>query len=515
MKKSNLIKKRTIVGIFGLFMVFSCTDFTEDTYGVVTTDTFFQNEEESLTGLVPVYASIRPLFTDSSFLGVSEVTSDATIVPSRPGWGWEDGGVWISLSEHAWTAQNVHLIGFYNHAFTSIALANSFISNIEDSEAEFPTKPQLIAEARFLRAYSYMVLLDSWGNVPLVTEPLKDSDQPSSNEGATNRPIVAQFIIDELNEVADLLPDSQTGENYGRVSKYAAKMLLARMYLNSNVYFETGAFSESDLDKAISLTTEVIDSGHYSLIDSYLSIFDIENELDNSEAVFVARFDNVTGAGNSINFISLNAHPSFEKIAPWGGFVVTADIVNSFDLNDERLGQIVVDSIFDENGDPFKTTNIISGNLEPIVHDRNLVDPIRTGFFEGARLLKWPEDPNQVGSNGGNDFIVVRYTEAYTMRAEAFLRMGDESNALNDINLVRERAFDPNEPLTSLNLESLLEELGREFVFEAHRRTDLIRFGKWTQPWQFKDNTDPTRSLYPIPQPELDTNPNLTQNPGY
>ncbi|MGX1931033.1 RagB/SusD family nutrient uptake outer membrane protein [Flagellimonas sp. 2504JD4-2] len=456
-----------------------------------------------------------PVFNQRGFVGLSEVSSDATIVPSRPGWGWEDGGSWIRLSEHSWTPNHLDLSNFYSDMFSGIARANSFIFNIENSDAQFNQKEELIAEARVLRAYFYLILLDMYGNVPIVTEPLRDSDQPPSNDNASNRSKLAQFVVDELNEAMQLLPNLQRGENFGRVSQDAAKMMLAKLYLNSNIYFETGVFSDQNLDLVINLTSDIINSGSYSLITPYIDTFNTKNELDNPESIFAIRFDPVSGAGNVVNQISLNAHPDFTTISPWGGFVVTADIVNSFEVEDNRLEQIVVDTIFDANGLPFSALNFITGEEEIVIHDRNLTDPLRTAYFDGARILKWNEDPNIVGSDGGNDFLAIRLSEAYTMRAEANLRLGNSELALTDINIVRARAFEPDNPLSAIDLDILLKELGREFVYEGHRRTDLIRFGKWTDAWQFKDTTDNIRGLFPIPQTELDANPNLTQNPGY
>lgn len=499
-----------------LFLLpFSCTNLEEDTFGVVTPETFFRNEAEAFTGLVPVYASLRSFYNERGVRGISEVTSDEIVVPARPGWGWEDGGTWLRLAEHNWTPQHGDIRSTYGNLFSAIARANSFIVNLESSDAEFDTKAQVLAETRFVRAFCYSQLLDLFGNVPIVTAPLADTDELPSNEGATNRPMVAQFVVDELNAVIDLLPVEQKGDNFGRASKGAAQLLLARMHLNKNIYFETGAFSDTDMQAVIALTTEVINSGAYGLVDSYTDIFDPNNEVDNPEAVFVCRYANVGGAANNINLISLNIHPSFQNTSPWGGFVVTADIVNSYDQNDDRLNVVVVDTLKDDNGNVVETGNVISGNVEPVVHNRDLTDINRTGFFDGARMLKWKEDPNISAGAAGNDFIILRYTEAYTMRAEAYLRMGNQANALADINTVRARSFEPDEPLASLDLDILLEEFAKEFLYEVHRRTDLIRFGKWSDPWQFKLENDPIRSLFPIPQVELDANPNLSQNPGY
>ncbi|MDO6519560.1 RagB/SusD family nutrient uptake outer membrane protein [Zobellia uliginosa] len=507
-----------ITGVLVLSMFFlpiSCTDLDEDTFGVVTPETFFRNESEAVTGLVPVYASLRSFYDERNIRGISEVTSDEIVVPARPGWGWEDGGLWLRLAEHNWTPQHSSITGTYNNLFSAIARANSFLYNLDNSDAVFDSKEQLIAETRFLRAFFYANLVDLYGNVPIVTQPLTNTDELPSNDGASNRKQVAQFVVDELNEVIPLLPTQQIGENFGRATKGAAQMLLARMYLNANIYFETGSFSDADLQKVVALATEVIDSGVYSLMDNYLDIFNPAYELDNPEAIFVTRYSNVGGAGNNINQLSLNVHPSFKNTNPWGGFVVTADLVNSYLEDDARFDVIVVDTLKDDDGNVVTTGNVISGEVEPVVHNRDLTDINRTGFFDGARLLKWPEDPNISAGSAGNDFIIIRFTEAYTMRAEAYLRTGNETNALTDINAVRARAFEAEEPLVSLDLDLLLEELGKEFLFEAHRRTDLIRFGKWNDPWQFKLENDPIRKLFPIPQVELDANPNLTQNPGY
>ncbi len=513
MTMKAIINNIIIAGCLALVLG-SCTNLDEELFGVVTPETFFRNEEEAFTGLVPVYASIRFAGHYERFRGMSDLSSDAIVVPGRPGWGWEDGGKWIEVAEHNWTPNTAGPSAVYADAFTAIARANSFLENLSNSDAVFDKKDQLLAETRFMRAFCYYILLDFFGNVPIVEAPLRSGDELPGNENATNRPKVAKFVVDEINAIMDDLPAEQTGENFGRITKGAAQMLLARMYLNSSIYFETGSFSNTDLQNVIDITTDIINSGQYNLMDKYLDIFHPDNEMDNPEAVFVIRYGNVGGAASFINRISLSVHPDL-PLGGWGGFVVTADALNSFDASDDRINQIVVGEVRDDEGNLVTANNPITGQVEPVIHTPDLVDIRRTGFFEGARLLKWANDDHP-SNIAGNDFIVFRLTEAYTMRAEARLRMGDAGGALADINLIRERAFDPDEPLASLNEDILLEELGREYLFEGHRRMDLIRFGKFTfETWQFKTNTDPTRQLFPIPQGQLDTNPNLTQNPGY
>ena len=132
-------------------------------------------------------------------------------------------------------------------------------------------------------------------------------------------------------------------------------------------------------------------------------------------------------------------------------------------------------------------------------------------------MLKWEIDPDRSSGDNGNSYAFLRLAEMYLIKAEALHRLGQTTSAVSQINMIRERVFDPDELIDAAGDfdQVLLQERLFELMWEATRRQDQIRFGKFSDTWEFKSNTDPWRVLGPIPQVQIDANPNLTQNPGY
>jgi len=188
-----------------------------------------------------------------------------------------------------------------------------------------------------------------------------------------------------------------------------------------------------------------------------------------------------------------------------------AETYNAFDADDQRRDIFLVGPQVNVlTGDPVDDR---SGN--PLVFTVDIADETQATEGEGTRIMKWPPDPDHVSQNNGNDFPLFRLGEIYLIKAEALLEEGNSAEALQLVNTLRARVFEPDEPLAAIDRDVLLQERLFELTAEAKRRQDLIRFGKYTDAWAFKQAGAPHLVLMPIPQSQLDANPELTQNSGY
>lgn len=479
----------------------SCRNLDENPASQVTPDNFFRTEEELLAAVIPVYNSAR-LFSWSEAAHLQEVTSDEIVVPTRGG-DWDDGGDWRRQQEHAWTPTEARLNTAWTDLYGGIAKANAVLEAMEASPlSDTELVRTFKAEVRFLRALFYWWLMDMFGNVPLVTRTLQLGELPVQ----ATRLEVFDFVVQELTEA---LPElEEVAPSYGRATKGAGNALLATVYLNAEVYSGTARWQE-----CVNACDAVINSGMYSLMPTFKDIFALENEgPGNTENIFVIA--NLAQSGVGFNRHMASLHYNQLPQTPWNGFSVLADFYNKYDPADARRDillqgpQVVLsgpnagEPAFDRQGNPLIFTvetpliNATEGN--------------------GVRILKWPVDPNQIGGDAGNDFAVFRYAHILLAKAEALFRLGSTGEALTLVNQVRARAFEPDQQLNSLDLQTILDERGRELLWEEHRRTDLIRFGRFLDAWTLKPASDGAhRNLFPIPQIQLDANPNLVQNPGY
>ncbi len=523
-------KRAKTLGLLALaaptFALGACTDLTVDTYSQIPADQFFQNEEEVLAALAPVYANLRNLLPNNQYHGITEVSSDENIIPTR-GTDWGDGGLWLQLQRHTWTAQNGFLNDAWNTSSTGIARANGLLSNLAD--ADVPNKDAIVAEVRALRAFYYYTLLDFYGRVPLIgDEEGEFLPDPNDPPVAETRATVFAFVESELLDVRDQL-EPQPAQT-GRFGRDAVDAILASLYLNAEVFggevtaggLQRGPARWSD---AFDYADGLIKSGRYSLADDWFSIFAVDNE-NNPEHILVIQHIAEQGLGES--FPNRALHYNSTNVGAWNGFSVLADTYNAFDgdprqeifLQGPQVNLITGEPVLDRQDNRLNFTVTFDKRTNPAVED--VTDAID---YAGVRPNKFPPDPNEVNGNHGNDYAFFRLGEMYLIRAEAALEMGDAGQALADVNAVRARVGAPT--LTSVDRATILRERLLELASEAKRRQDLIRadesisFGTsgggnlWTRGWEFKTASEPFRVVYPIPQPQLNANPALIQNPGY
>lgn len=438
------------------------------------------------------------------------LTTDEAVI------GWDDQTI-KDFVYHSWSASDVFIAAMYYRIFYQISLANEFIRETADDRLDARGVTGNLrenirtyrAEARFLRAMSYWHALDLFANVPFVTEA---DPVGSFFPEQIMRADLFNYIESELIDIADEMVAPRANE-YGRADRGAAWMLLAKLYLNAEVYTNQPMY-----DKVIEYTSLIINAG-YDLQDNYAHLFTADNnplEQDNfNEVIFAIRYEGThTQTFGGTNFIIHAAvggdmNPDDYGIdGGWGGLRTTENLVNLFDTNDQR-------AMFFSEG---QTLDIVDlGNFNhgyAVVKFTNM----RSDGTPGSR-------PDHVDT----DFPLFRLGDAYLMYAEAVVRNGggDRTTALGYVNDLRERAFGDNSGNITdgqMTAEFILDERARELYWEGHRRTDLIRFGRFagdTYNWPWKGNAaDGAPSamrynLFPLPFSDTSANPNLEQNADY
>lgn len=432
----------------------------------------------------------------NSIWSIQEVSSDEMAIPQK-GADWADGGLWIRMHRHTWLPSDEAINNSWAYCYTAIGEINNLLVQYPDVEA-------LGAELRVLRAYVYLWLIDSWGNVPIVTE-----ESLGTNPSNSSRQEVFQFIESSILDNIDLLPETSSKYTLNQTS---AKAILAKLYLNAEVYTGTARWADAE-----ALADEVINSGQYSLSANFFANF-AERNSGSTENIFTLPYDqNNAGGFNlaqmTLHYLSQNTYSLQEQ--PWNGYASLEEFYNSFDDDDARKNSFIVGPQFaadgsrlndisaedaDPDGEPLTFTPRIT-MLEP--------NALRQ---EGVRVGKY-EFASGSASNLNNDYVMIRLGEIILIKAEAALRQGKTADALAAVNQIRTRAGMP--AYTSITLDELYNERGREMFAEATRRSDQIRFGKFLQPWWEKPQSESFRTLFPIPQQQINANPALVQNPGY
>lgn len=428
---------------------------------------------------------------------------------------WNDPGVY-DLNYLTFTSDNIILQGLYTRSIYQITVANEFLRestpekvasrNITGEAASNIAAYR--AEARFLRAYQYWVLMDMFGNPPFIIEnDLIGKVAPKQIQRAD----LFKYVEAELLAIENELPMSN---EYGRATRAAAQMLLSRVYLNAAVYTGTAKNTE-----AITYADKVITGSGKQLHSQYRNLFLSDNNSNNPEVILSINYDgnltqNFGGTTFLINAsISSDMDPASFGVpnGGWGGIHAASTLPTIFG---------------DFTGKTDKRAMFFDGK---VANDNIAV------FKDGLAITKFRNvdqqgvtAPSNNGSFSSVDFPLFRLAEAYMNYAEAVVRGGSggtSSQALAYVNQLRQRAYgNDSGRLNSINLDVLLAERAKEFYWEGYRRTDLIRFGKFTDGsylWPFKGGVkngraiEATRALFPIPSADMIANSNLIQNPGY
>lgn len=447
-----------------------------------------------------------------SWWNLQELTTDEAVC------AWNDGNL-QSFHNFSWTANNVLIQALYARSLFQITVCNEFIRESTDEKLnsrnigghDADDIRYYRAEARFLRAFQYWVLMDLFANPPFVTE--NDPIGKHIPERILRKDLFT-YIESELKAIETLLPEPRQNE-YGRADRAAAWALLARLYLNAEIYTGTARYTD-----AITYASKVINGG-YVLQPDYKHLFMADNNLNNTETILAIAYD----ATNSQNyggttFLICSAHGT--NVAdnqasgiPGGGW------------RGNRATKNLPLVFGDYSGNADRRARFGLGTLE--------VNSVLT-FEDGVGVTKFsnikasdgtaPYSPNGVLVN--TDFPLFRLAEMYLVYIEAVKRGGaggNEATAINYFNKLRERAYgNTSANISSFTLDDVLNERQRELYWEGFRRTDLVRYNRFTSAsyvWPWKAGVAGGAgvadhyTIFPIPSPEIIANGNLVQNPGY
>jgi hypothetical protein len=532
--KKSLIQKILMLGAGLTFITQSCKDLDETLYSEVLAEDFFKTDEEFIASLGEAYSSFGGIGNHSGLWSINELASDELVIATKGG-DWYDGGVLLQLHQHEWTPDNEFFNNTWTFLYGGVSKCNRLIYQF--TELGTPTALAFIAELRAVRALYYYWLVDSFGNVPLVTDFL-DTEAPANSD----RLVVYNFVLTELNEVIDLLPTAKDASTYGRMTRWAALAIRCKLYLNAEVY--TG---EAQWQKAADDAQEIVDNGPFSLEDVYSDNFAIDNSKS-TENIFVYPYDKVFAPGFNWPMMTLTyASQTVYNLTqqPWNGYATVEEFYNSYvdpaqnpgpqglvwkglaetqepGTIDERLSNFIVGPQFNPDGtrttDPgFEGETAAQPDPDgaPLTFTPHINEIYPNSWRQGgARIGKYEFELGGT-ENMSNDFVIFRLSDIILSLAEAKFRgaTGGAAEALILVNQVRTRAGVT--AYGSLTDDNLLAERGRELFAELVRRQDLIRFGKFGGTWWEKDASADTYELFPIPKAQIDANSKLEQNPGY
>ena len=478
---------------------------------------------QTTTGSPDVFAGAGKDEGETSYLRawwyLQELTTDEAVV------AWNSGPL-QELNTNTWSSSNDLINNSYTRIFYEVAACNEFIRetsddklssrNIGGSDAESARLDR--AEARFLRALAYYHALDMYGNVPFVTE----ADAPSKDlPKQTTRAALFAYVEGELKAIEPLLTPARKGA-YGRADQGAAQALLCRLYLNAEVYTGTARYTD-----CLTYCNKLLGEG-YGLAPEYRLLFLADNNVTAaSEIIFPIESDG--RVSQSYGGTTYLTH------AAVGGRMIGSN----YGISSGWAGNRTRKSL------PLLFPAAASGTDNRAMFfkpGQNLEIKDLTLFTDGYGITKW-KNVTSTGVPGGDptgtfvdtDFPMFRLADVYLMYAEAVLRGGQggtQDQALAYVNLLRDRAYknpaggtDGHITLADLTAPNfLLDERGRELYWEGTRRSDLVRFGRYTGGsylWPWKGGTADgqaiadTRSIYPLPSTDIVANPSLTQNPGY
>ncbi len=461
MKSYNIKQKvKVFVLIIGTAVLAGCTNLDETIYSSYTDENFPSSPKQyaSMTG--PIYVAAQKLF-DNNLYELQEMGTDEIIVPTRGG-DWYDGGRYVDMHYHNWTPSHVLVTNAWNTGFNAIGTCNQVLNQFENLE-DTDDKEKTVAEIKIM--------------------------------------------------------EEATALNYGRPTQGMAYTLAAKLYLNAEVYVGQPMWK-----KAEEYCNKVIELNQYTLGD-YFEMFKPDNGADEKEIIFAVPFDSNKATGNrwQLRTLHFSHRNTFSLTAtPYNGWCVAPGFFDSYQEEDIRKKVFLWGQQYDANGNPMEYSGV-NVWLDPYGFDAfDVGGADDKGRLVGARCIKYYPDKDGTGGWANNDFVVFRYGDVLMMKAEALIRQGkDLSTAIDLVNQIRGRAFPNNQEQlfkeSSFNLDSLYDERGREFVWEMHRRTDMIRFGKFEDPLLFKPSTsgEEYRRIFPIPTSAIMSNPNLDQNPEY
>lgn len=499
MKKFNYIQAICLTIVLSMV---SCTKLDEKVYSTIPIDKFFVDEQSVLQNAARAYTKLQHYPEEFSLWTLNEMSSDEMVAPTKYDGSVWDGGRWDQIQKHNVSPSNKINLWAWNSVFQGIAACNEVLYETEQTPITFPEKNRVIAEIKVLRAFMYYWGMDNWGNIPFSDDFTNKELSPQKD-----RKFVFDFIEKEILANVDLLQSVPTAAFYGRVTQGMAYTLLAKLYLNSQEWIGVDNFQ-----KSVDACDKVIAINSYQIASDYFSNFKIKNE-SSKENIFVIPYD-PTLTPELFYFFALTLNSSSAATygmtgnSFWDEFVVEPPYLHKFAENDLRKKSFIRGQQKDLTGK----------NITNFIYTDTIINYDSRKKWEGARIGKYEYALKVLDYDKydmDNDFVLFRYADVLYTKFEALYRLGRGAEMLGNADLQKIRTRAGLAPLeaSDLNDTELLNELGREFNFEGHRRQDMIRFGVWGNAGWNKPVSGPSAKLFPIPQDVLNTNPNLVQNP--
>ena len=455
--------------------------------------------------------------------------------------GYYDSGTYAHQALHC-SSPNDASIGWYDDVTAGITKANTILEDLGSGASA-----QMKAPARAIRAYYTWILMDSYGDTPILDKvQAEGSVVPRSS-----RKEVAEWIESELNDIIPALTDDVTENTYGKPTKWMAEALLAKLYINWPVYtaesvdqYDAATAANPKLDACIAACDEIINSGKFNLgsVD-YLHKFSYDNGWQVEDFIYAIPYDAINRQGmqyarprtfKDMKNLLPNVYGSTDKFTQsfGGNMVVTPEFAKLFSLDgDIRNLSILRGDVYVRDPKTLRPTTepfMYKGNQVHFTEDITLakkdnnidVGNDANAYQQGCHSIKWfttPADYNN-GRNQSNDLPIFRFADILLMKAEVLTRQGS-SGAKALFNQIRTYAGAPtiaNEP----TLQEIYDERGREFFDENWRRNDMIRFGHYEDEFfpHYKDfpdaSFDKRHRIFPVPQNTINLN-GWEQNPGY
>ena len=495
------IKNIFITGISSFLLLVGCTNIDEHVYDKYPANDFYGTAQGADVALASVYAQVGGNWDGVGYAGADRgwydlncFSSDEQVIPHRTTGDWELD--FARMYKHDWLPTDSFINNTWRWLYKSIFNANLAVNQLEASNAE----ASKIAEAKVLRAFFYYLLIDDFGDVPFYTDNNITVDQIPQ----ASRKVVYDFIVKELTENVETLSATKGGNYYGRFNKWAGYTLLAKVYLNAEVYTGTpewakclaacdkvseGGFS---LHSAAANASSPMGNKYYELFgdvlpddETILAIFATANVV--SRNIFTVRSLNGPDAQTLFGY------------SGWNGTIVPKDFFLKYDDKDIRKKQF---RYGDQGGGINYTIDVAS------------LDNPGAAPQAGVRNTKfYPVTPSD-GGGASNDFPIYRYADILLMKAECNVRLGNPAAAKPFVDQIRQRAG-LGVLAANPTLDNIYNERGFELNWEGHRRQDMIRFNKYLLANEFRGVSADFRTLFPIPTAALDANKGLKQNPGY
>lgn len=477
------MKKVTyIFGIMLLSSLFSCEDLLEEkVYSQLATDNYLATK----SGVESVLYQVYDLMQRNGHDFTIQLHYDLIMTGRGDGklgaWEGSTASVYRSWS---WLPTQWDIVANWNTNYKVIYYCNTVLDNIENESFSEEFRERMRGEALALRGHAYYLLFDHYGGVVITTT----SETSELNRARSSEAETMAQIESDLLEASTLLPIDQ--ELYGEITKGGALGMLCKFYLNTKQW-----------QKCADVAQAIINLNKYDLFPDFTTLFHIKNE-GNEEVIWVQPQANLPGNSNTLSGLTLPGNWPFTGTqATFPAVIYVPDwFVDSYLPGDTRAEVIV------------KQYTAANGSLV-VGYGKNRSIPFKYG-----------PDPDADGGNASNDYIELRYADILLARAEALNELdGPNQESIELINRIRNRAGDiPELTLEEASSQSvlrdiILQERNREFHFENKTRQDLIRHGKLISDAQARGITHAAdyHRLFPIPQTEIDANPNIEQNPGY